>query len=329
MKHHPYTTLLAAALLPITSLHADNDEALVQTAMSKIDSEIKAEHYDLVMADLDNDGDKDALALMNGKSGYCGSGGCTLFVLRSQKAGFHKVGAVSVVSRPIYLRKSSHNSMRDLLVQVRGGGATPGMAALAFDGKSYPISPGDKFDQVTETDKILFADPLAKDGAEVFDRTLKLQGISFRVVSPNKKDGNSVTITPAGLEIANEAMTDQVKGVVINAESADLNADGSPEIYVFVKGADDKAALVAYGTNNKKSMSPIYLPSLDAGTKNAQGYRGGDELAVVETTLVRRFPLYSDDSVEVTPTGKMRQIQYKLEAGEAGWVLRVDKVVEF
>jgi hypothetical protein len=49
---------------------------------------------------------------------------------------------------------------------------------------------------------------------------------------------------------------------------------------------------------------------------------------VVEGILGRRFPIH-DDSAPFKPTGKMRQVQYKLHTGEAGWLLKVDKMVEF
>ena len=50
---------------------------------------------------------------------------------------------------------------------------------------------------------------------------------------------------------------------------------------------------------------------------------------MVENTLVQRFPVYKEGDANAEPTGGTRQLQYKLEPGEAGWVLRVDKVVEY
>jgi hypothetical protein len=50
---------------------------------------------------------------------------------------------------------------------------------------------------------------------------------------------------------------------------------------------------------------------------------------VVEGILGRRFPIYPDDKPASKPTGRMQQIQYKLQGGEAGWILKVDKTVEF
>jgi hypothetical protein len=56
---------------------------------------------------------------------------------------------------------------------------------------------------------------------------------------------------------------------------------------------------------------------------------GHDEFAVVEGTFVQRFPIYGDGDVNARPSGRTRQLQYKLRRGEAGWVLKLDRVVEY
>jgi hypothetical protein len=56
---------------------------------------------------------------------------------------------------------------------------------------------------------------------------------------------------------------------------------------------------------------------------------GHDEFAVVENRLVRRFPVYLAGDTNAEPSGGTRQIQYRLDAGEAGWILAVDRVVEY
>lgn len=111
---------------------------------------------------------------------------------------------------------------------------------------------------------------------------------------------------------------------------ADLNVDSSPEIYLYVATNDGSktGSVVAYAANHKKSPSQIYLPPLE-NEKDRRGYRGGDEFAVVESILGRRFPIYPDDQSDAKPTGRTRQLQYKLTPGEAGWILRLDKSLEF
>jgi hypothetical protein len=62
------------------------------------------------------------------------------------------------------------------------------------------------------------------------------------------------------------------------------------------------------------------------------GYTGlitGTEFVVVEGIPGRRFPIFPDDNPESKPTGRIRQIQYKLHPGEAGWLRKPDKVMNF
>jgi hypothetical protein len=61
---------------------------------------------------------------------------------------------------------------------------------------------------------------------------------------------------------------------------------------------------------------------------NAKGYHGHDEMAVVETVVARRFPIYGAGDPPL-PSGRTRQLQYKLKPGEVGWVLTLDRVVEY
>lgn len=155
-----------------------------------------------------------------------------------------------------------------------------------------------------------------------FEQTLEMFGVSFRVSSPNATTANSVSITPSGLSGDNSTVTEEVAGTVVRAEVADLNIDQSPEIYVYVKppGEMVRMQLIAYSANRKASLSAIYLPPIEDTPGAANGFSGQDDMAVVESVFARRFSIGH---------GKMRQLQYKLVAGEAGWILKLDRTVEF
>lgn len=161
-----------------------------------------------------------------------------------------------------------------------------------------------------------------------FAQVLELQGVTFNVISPNATASNTVTVSTAGLEIDNSAWSQQVDGIVTGAEVADLNVDGSPEVYVYVRstGADSKGSVVAYVANNRKSLSMAFMAPLSETAGAADGYRGQDEFAVLEGVLGRRFPIHDEVGA---PTGRIRQLQYTLNAGEAGWILKADRVLEF
>jgi hypothetical protein len=120
-----------------------------------------------------------------------------------------------------------------------------------------------------------------------FNQRLELQGIAFRVSSSNAATGNSVTVTTTGLEIDNSPWESSADGDVVGAEVGDLDANGSPEIYVYVTSRDPGArgSVVGYAANNRKSLSAINLPPLSDNPAAAAGYRGHDEFAIVEQSL--------------------------------------------
>lgn len=165
---------------------------------------------------------------------------------------------------------------------------------------------------------------------KAFAKTLKLRGVTFTVRSSNKSAENKVTVTTRGLT-RNSTLVREVEGRVTGVEVADLNVDGFPEVYIYAKsdGSGSYGNIIAFSSNKNKSLSDIFLPELAAGSKESMGFRGHDDFAVVESNLVRRFPVYRTGDSNAKPTGGTRQIHYKLKAGEAGWLLDVDKVVEY
>ena len=171
----------------------------------------------------------------------------------------------------------------------------------------------------------------AGDPSKQFSKTVEMHGISFTVESDNSSSINKLKVTPKGLEGSNETIEVEIDGGVVGAEVGDLNIDGSPEVYVFVTGAGSGSygSVVGFVANNKKSLSQVNVPELKEGSDEIKGYMGHDEFAVVESTLVRRFPVYKEGDSNAKPTGGTRQLQYKLKQGEAAWQLVVDKVVNY
>jgi hypothetical protein len=165
--------------------------------------------------------------------------------------------------------------------------------------------------------------------ASAFNSRLELQGIRFVVQSQGQGARQQLTITTTGAQRPIPVIQQLVDGSVVGAEVADLNADGQPEIFVFVQQSvsDSRGTLVAYALNNGRSLTPITLPPLTPAL--AQGYRGHDKFAVVESCLARRFPLDRSGAKTANATVVYRQICYKLKAGEAGWIFRPVSVATF
>jgi hypothetical protein len=73
---------------------------------------------------------------------WCGSGGCTMLILESDKSSFTILGRVTIVRLPIRILSSMNNGHPDIGVQVSEGGIQPDYeAVLSFDGEAYPENP--------------------------------------------------------------------------------------------------------------------------------------------------------------------------------------------
>ena len=154
-----------------------------------------------------------------------------------------------------------------------------------------------------------------------------LQGVTFTVSSQGEGSVRQLTITTSGTPRALAPIRQEILGSVSGVEVADLDANGLPEVYVFVTsaGSGSYGAVEACALNKgRTSLSPIHLPELSGPA--AQGYQGHDEFAVVELTLARRFPIYRPGDSNAKPTGGTRQISYKLVPGEASWQLEPVRV---
>ncbi|MEH6593304.1 MAG: hypothetical protein V7746_23745 [Halioglobus sp.] len=153
----------------------------------------------------------------------------------------------------------------------------------------------------------------------------------FRLQATSGNSMNSLAITPIGLETANTPQVLELDGTAYLAELADLDSNGWPELYVYASsaGSGSYGSLTAFAVNNGKSATPIHLPPINSDPAASEGYQGHDEFRVVENRLVRRYPVYRNTDINAKPSAGTRQIQYRLVAGEAGWQLEVDRIVNY
>jgi len=199
------------------------------------------------------------------------------------------------------------------------------IATFAF----LAISCGKKTESTTPTvsSDTIASKEIKTDTVPAFSKELSLNNISFKIVVT----GNQMTITPTGLSIDNSPIVREIEGTVKDAEIGDLNSDTFPEVFVYTTSEGSGSYGKAYGfsVNNGKSVSDITIPNIIDDPKLSKGYMGHDDFAIVEGILAQRFPIYNEGDSNSNPTGKTRQIQYKLRDGEASRKLVVDQTIEF
>lgn len=165
------------------------------------------------------------------------------------------------------------------------------------------------------------------ESGKPYNETLTFKDISYTVSSPNTISDNQVTITPTGLKAVNDAITIPVSGIVYQAEIDDLNFDGFMDLAIYSRnaGTDSVGNAIVYASNNGKSLSQATVPEIKDDAASSKGWAGHDKFALVEGNFVHNFPIYKDGK----PTGKIRQLQYKMVDGETSRVLKLDKTIEF
>jgi hypothetical protein len=166
--------------------------------------------------------------------------------------------------------------------------------------------------------------PPASPVGRSLDTTLAWRKIRFHVVV----HGDTLTVEPSGLAVDNRRIDETITGAAVRAEIGDLNNDNWPELLIYLASPDSsrRGDLIGYSSNAGKSISQLYFSGITYDTTANKGYGGHDEFAIVDGAFVQRFPIHD---ARGKPTGKTRQIRYKVVDGEAARGLKIDKIVEF
>ena len=92
--------------------------------------------YQLVGADLNGDGVREAVVLFQGKD-WCTRTGCSMAVFQKFKHGFRVISRTVRVKPPVEITDIMTNTYRDLLVQTGGGPSPERRVRLQFTGEAY------------------------------------------------------------------------------------------------------------------------------------------------------------------------------------------------
>jgi hypothetical protein len=95
----------------------------------------------VAFVDLRDDGTQQVIVYLISRD-WCGSGGCSCFILQPQGSSFRIITRTTVTQLPIRVLSAKTNGWHDLGVGVGGGGNLEGYEArLRFNGRKYPSNP--------------------------------------------------------------------------------------------------------------------------------------------------------------------------------------------
>lgn len=109
-------------------------------------------------------------------------------------------------------------------------------------------------------------------------------------------------------------------GWVVNAETADLDQNDAPEIYIYACTYGSGSFGKVYGYQFfPNSFDKIHLIPLNSVL--SEGYMGHDMYKIENDYLVRQFPIYRAGDANAKATGGTRIIKYELKDVEERLIL--------
>ena len=151
-----FSALIAATTL--TRFALAGEPPGLSDAVKKYSRESKP-HFEYALIDLNDDGFPDAIVRLTARD-WCGSGGCTMLILRGRAQGFTLVANATIAQKPIKVSPEVLHGWHTLLVSVSGGGVQPGFVLMRFNGRKYPrnpsVQPQAKPEQVTASSTLAF-----------------------------------------------------------------------------------------------------------------------------------------------------------------------------
>jgi len=162
----------------------------------------------------------------------------------------------------------------------------------------------------------------AQQPARKYDSTMKIGKVGYKVNCSNRSaDKNTINISPVGFDNSVRDFSFEIKGRIRRAEVDDVNRDNFPDLVLYVYSGDtlNKGTVICISSEGNNNVLPIVFPDIVDDPKLRDGYKGNDEFLLMEGVLTRRFPLYATDSTGIAkPTGKTRQVMYRVVPGDKG-----------
>ena len=157
------------------------------------------------------------------------------------------------------------------------------------------------------------------------------------IVEEDRSMGASISglkVSTSGFEAVNRVHDFGETDPVVNVFLADLDKNGFEEIYIITRSAGSGSYSNIYGlvSNKDKSATPIYIRPISDKDKSEtgifEGFMGHNSYELNSGTLLNSFPVYKKNDPNAKPSGGIRKVAYRLVAGEAGWILEPDAIID-
>ena len=155
---------------------------------------------------------------------------------------------------------------------------------------------------------------------DVFKKVLFFQKYRFEAVTTATGSVRELVLKVFENEQTLVTIRQKTDGIVVNAEVADLDRNGSPEIYLY-------CCTYGSGSFGKVLGFQFFPDSFDAirtlplTPAQADGYMGHDAFAIQAGFLTRKFPVYRPGDANAQATGGSRTLRYALREIEGKLVL--------
>lgn len=173
--------------------------------------------------------------------------------------------------------------------------------------------------EVVETETLDFKSSHTTKSGKTFDIRTESNGSSIM----------SISLSSSGFSESDDTWLIEEVDPLTASFTADLDNNGFEELYLITTsaGSGSYGSIYAFGSNNDKSITQIYVPEISESDMSTgshfAGYMGHDSIFLDQGRLYRKFPVYLEGDENCCPSGGNRQLEYSLEPGENSMVLKV------
>ncbi len=148
--------------------------------------------------------------------------------------------------------------------------------------------------------------------AERFEKTLIFKKHQFEISTSESGAVRELVIRVSRNNQFLITIRQKTDGWVVNAETADLDQNDAPEIYVYSCTYGSGSFGKVYGYQFfPNSFDKIHMIPLNPTL--SEGYMGHDMFRTENDYLLRQFPIYRAGDANAKPTGGTRIIKYELK----------------